>query len=175
LGYTGAETARDGAEPVIVGRVFGVHGLSGGVKAKVLSDVPHRFDVGQHLYIRDEPYCIASSAYIPSSQIILKFRGVDSPDAARLLVGELLTVPLASVPSPPEGEYFHFQLLGMRVLTEEGEDLGRVTEILETGSNDVYVVSGDAGQVLIPALVDVIRKVKVDEGLMVVRLLDGLR
>ena len=91
------------------------------------------------------------------------------------MVGQLLTVPLAAVPSPPEGEYFHYQLLGLRVLTEEGEELGRITEILETGSNDVYVVSGDAGQVLIPALAEVIRKVQVDEGQMVVRLLDGLR
>ena len=175
MGYTGAETVRDGAEPVVVGRIFGVHGLSGGVKAKVLSDVPHRFDVGQDLYIGDESYCITSSAHIPSAHVILMFRGVDSLDAARLLVGELLTVPLASVPSPPEGEYFHYQLLGLRVLTEEGEDLGQVSEILETGSNEVYVVSGDAGQLLIPALFDVVLKVQVDEGFMVVRLLDGLR
>ncbi len=175
MGYNGTETAGDEAESVTVGRIFDVHGLSGGVKTKVLSDVPHRFDVGQNLYIGDESYCITSSVHIPSAQVILKFRGVDSPDAARPLVGQLLTVPLAAVPSPPEGEYFHYQLLGLRVLTEEGEELGRITEILETGSNDVYVVSGDAGQVLIPALAEVIRKVQVDEGQMVVRLLDGLR
>ncbi len=175
MGYIGAESERDGGEPVAVGQVLGVHGLQGGVRAKVLSDVPHRFDVGQNLYIRDEAYSITSSARTPSAQVILKFQGIDSSDDARRLVGELLTVPLASVPSPPEGEYFHFQLLGLRVLTEEGEDLGRVSEILETGSNDVYIVSGEAGQLLIPALVDVIRKVQLDEGIMVVRLFDGLR
>ena len=175
MGHSGVDSERDGTEPVTVGHVLSVHGLSGDVRAKILSDVPHRFDTGQELYIRGEPYFVTSSTHTSSTQIILKFRGIDTSDEARPLVGEALTVPLASVPSPPEGEYFHYQLLGLRVLTEEGEYLGRITEILETGSNDVYVVSGDAGQVLIPALADVIRKVQVDEGLMEVRLLDGLR
>ena len=74
-----------------------------------------------------------------------------------------------------EGEYFHFQLLGLRVLTEEHEELGQITEILETGSNDVYVVSGPSGEVLVPALADVVREVRVNDGLMIVDLPDGLR
>ena len=86
-----------------------------------------------------------------------------------------MTVPEQSVPPLPEGEYFHFQLLGLRVLTEEGEDLGRVCEILETGSNDVYIVANDSGELLLPALADVVREVQVSEGLMVVRLPEGLR
>ena len=140
-----------------------------------MSDVPHRFDVGQSLTIRGKPYSIASSTRTPNSQVILKFQDVDSSDAVRDLVGEPVTVAEMSVPLLPEGEYFHFQLIGMRVLTEEGEYLGLVREILETGSNDVYVVSGESGEVLIPALVDVIRDVQVTEGVMVVRLLEGLR
>jgi 16S rRNA processing protein RimM len=63
----------------------------------------------------------------------------------------------------------------MKVLTEDGEYLGRLREILETGSNDVYVVSGDSGELLIPALANVILKVQVTEGVMVVRLMEGLR
>jgi len=75
----------------------------------------------------------------------------------------------------PEGEYFHFQLLGIKVLTEEGEELGRISDILETGSNDVYVVTGPTGEVLVPALADVIVKVDLDQGIMEVSLPDGLR
>ena len=141
----------------------------------VLSDVPHRFSGGQVLYIRGHPYTISSSIQTSSRQVILKFHGVDSPGVAQGLVGEPVTVPETSVPTLPEGEYFHFQLLGLRVLTEKGEDLGRVREILETGSNDVYVVSADSGELLIPALVDVIRNVRLDQGVMVVRLPEGLR
>ena len=65
--------------------------------------------------------------------------------------------------------------MGLRVQTDEGEDLGTLTEILETGSNDVYVVNGPGGSVLLPALSQVIRSVDLDRGLMTVHLLEGLR
>ena len=86
-----------------------------------------------------------------------------------------MTIPEASSPVLPEGEYYHYQLIGLRVLTEDGEDLGQVREILETGSNDVYVVSGESDELLLPALAEVILKVEVTEGVMVVRLMEGLR
>ena len=86
-----------------------------------------------------------------------------------------MTVPETAVPSLPEGEYFHYQIMGLQVLTEDGESLGRVSEILETGSNDVYVASGDSGELLIPALADVIREIRLSDGVMVVSLPDGLR
>ncbi len=160
---------------IAVGRIVGVHGLSGSVRALVLSDVPHRFDTGGSVYIQGVRHSITSSTPTPSRQVILKFHGIESPEAAQELVGQQLTVPEAAVPSLPEGEYFHYQLLDLRVFTEEGEDLGRLSEILETGSNDVYIVSDDNGELLIPALTDVICKVDLDAGVMVVRLPDGLR
>ena len=91
------------------------------------------------------------------------------------MAGCWITVPETSAPELPEGEYFHFQLLGLRVFTEAGEELGRLSEILETGSNDVYVVSGPDGQILVPALSEVIQEIKLSEKIMVVRLPDGLR
>ena len=60
-------------------------------------------------------------------------------------------------------------------MTDDSEELGRITEILETGSNDVYVVSRTGGEILVPALFDVIKEVRLAEGLMVVSLPDGLR
>lgn len=94
---------------------------------------------------------------------------------ARALVGHWLTAPPETSPDLPQGEYFHFQLIGLKAMTEEGEELGEVTEILATGSNDVYVVAGGQGEVLLPAISEVIREVDLDHGVMVVRLLEGLR
>ena len=169
------ESFIDRSQPITVGHIFSLHGVSGAIKARVLSDVSHRFDVGQVLYVHNNPYSIISSNRIPNEQIILRFLGVDSPAAAQSLVGEDMTVPETSVPHLPEGEYFHYQLVGLRVFTEQGEDLGELKEILETGSNDVYVVSSDSGELLIPALAEVIREVLVADGRMVVRLPPGLR
>ena len=162
-------------QQVIVGRVASAHGVSGGIMVNVLSDVPHRFDQGQALHIGDRSYSIAHSSLAPNGQVVLRLQGVDSVDAAKGLAGQPVTVPQSSVPPPREGEYYHFQLLGLKVLTDDGECLGRVKEILETGSNDVYVVSGESGEVLIPALTDVILEVRLDQGCMVVKLLEGLR
>ena len=91
--------------------------------AQVLSDVAHRFDSGQSLYIQGVSYLIASSTLTPHRQVILKFHGIESAEAAQGLVGQELTVPEAAVTTLPEGEYFHYQLLGLRVITEEGEEL----------------------------------------------------
>jgi 16S rRNA processing protein RimM len=117
------------------------------------------------------------SASIPtrSNQVILKLEGIDSPEAARELVGQWLTAPPETSPQLPAGEYFHYQLLGLRVITEEGEGLGEISEILQTGSNDVYVVSGEKGELLIPAISQVVRNIDLDNQLMMVNLLEGLR
>ena len=169
------ECSPDCSQPVIVGQIASVHGLLGSVRVKVLSDVPHRFDVGQSLFIREQSYTITSSAPTRNDQVILKFEGVDSLVSAQGLVGQSVAVPEASTPLLPEGEYYHYQLVGLKVLTEDGEYLGQIREILETGSNDVYVVTGESGELLLPALADVILKVQVTEGVMVVRLMEGLR
>ena len=165
----------NGSEPIAVGEVLGSHGLSGEVRARVLSGVPHRFDAGQEIYILGIPYRIAKSSRSRSNQVILQLHGLATYEAARALMGQSITVPPEAVPQLPDGEYFHFQLLGLRVLTQEGEDLGRLGDILVTGSNDVYVVSGPGGEVLVPALAGVIMNVELDQGIMVVSLPEGLR
>ena len=142
---------------------------------RLFSDDPHRFDPEKVLYCNDSPLQIESSNINRTRQAILKFDGIDSPDAAQNLVGRWLTIPKDTVAELPEGEYFHFQLLGLRVITDENEELGEVTEVIETGSNDVYVVDGAGGQLLLPAIANVVREVKIEEGVMVVHLMEGMR
>lgn len=160
---------------IIVGCVIRAHGLNGQLRVKVMSDVPQRFDPGGVVYIGGAPFTIAESGFFRHGQILLKLLGIEDSAAAQQMVEEMITVPVAAAPPLPEGEWFHFQLLGLRVLTDEGEDLGEITDILETGSNDVYVVSEGKSEILIPALKSVINEVRLDDGVMVVSLPDGLR
>ena len=164
-----------GSEPIAVGEVLGSHGLWGELRARVLSDVPHRFDADQEIHILGIPYRIAKSSRSRSNQVILQLHGLGTMEAARALMGQLITVPPEAVPQLPDGEYYHFQLLGLKVLTQDGEDLGSIEDILVTGSNDVYVVTGPTGEVLVPALVNVIVNVDLEQGMMVVSLPEGLR
>ncbi len=159
----------------VVGRVLGSHGVFGQVRAQVLTDLPYRFDPGEVLFLQDEPYRIQSSSRGSGDTVILKLEGVAGPAAARALAGQELFAQAEDSPDLAEGEYFHYQLIGMQVFTEEGEDLGRIKEIIITGSNDVYVVSGPNGEILLPAISQVVLRVDTTLGIMRVRLMEGLR
>jgi 16S rRNA processing protein RimM len=78
------------------------------------------------------------------------------------------------LPKPDEGEYYWADLIGLRVSTEAGDDLGTLREIIETGSNDVYVVKGACREFLIPATDDVVRGIDLDAGTMTVSPLEGM-
>jgi 16S rRNA processing protein RimM len=167
---------------VTVGRILGAHGRDGGVRVKVVSDVPGRFDAGNSLSVsqdatvaEDQTFQIAMSRSIGKDELIIWFKGFRDRGQAEKLRGLWLCVAQSEVPSADEGEYFHYQLIGLKVRTVAGEELGELAEILETGSNDVYVVSGLAGEILVPALSRVVREIDVAGGLMVVDLPEGLR
>ena len=106
---------------------------------------------------------------------MLKLEGINSRSEAESLRDSFLMVPEDMVPPLPEGEYYHFQIIDMQVYTQEREYLGQITQILSTGSNDVYVVSHDGQELLIPALDEVIKEVDVERGMMTVELPEGLR
>ena len=159
----------------VVGIILGPHGVNGEVRVRVLSDVPNRFNPGESLLLRDRERTIESSSFSNRGALLLKLEGVDTPAAARELTGLELTARTDSSPPLPEGEYFHYQLMGLQVVTDEGESLGQISEIIATGSNDVYVVSGPNGDILLPALAQVILNVDLRLGAMTVRLMEGLR
>ena len=162
-------------DSVIVARVIGPHGSDGGLNIHLMSDLPGRFDVGRELLIDRLPYLIADSRQTgPSTRLIL-LEGIPTRHRASSLTGKYLSAHPEDGVSLEEGEYYHYQLIGMKVITEQGEDLGEIQEILETGSNDVYIVQGGGSELLIPATVQVVIAVDVAAGSMLVRLPDGLR
>ena len=162
-------------EPVIVARVIRAHGVDGTLGIHLLSDVPGRFEPGRSLMINNLSFQIAFFRSTGPSDGLIRLTGISTRQHATSLAGQYIYAPLDDSPEPEEGEYFHYQLIGMRVLTESGEYLGIIQEILETGSNDVYIVRGETGELLIPATAQVVMQVDVGGNEMTVRLLDGLR
>ena len=160
---------------IVVGKVLGPKGLKGEIKVEPISDSPGRFAPGGILYAKDRPHQILRSTQLSVGQLALKLQGIDSRDDAEHLRGVTLLVPEDTALPLPEGEYYHFQILDMTVYTPEKECLGRVTEILSTGSNDVYVVSSDGKELLVPALEDVVKEVDVARKTITVELPEGLR
>lgn len=168
-------------DAIVVAQVLGAHGKDGGLTVRVLSDVPGRLDAGRIVLDGARPYRILHSRPAAPGACLLRLEGLVSRRQAAQLTGRWLTIPAAETPPLPDGEYFHHQLIGMTVRTAAGETLGQIREILETGSNDVYIVGRDSGagapsaELLLPATAQVVRQVDVAARLMVVELPDGLR
>jgi len=156
-----------------VGRVLGPWGLRGDVKVESLTDFPQRFAAGGRLCAGGATYVGERSRW-QRGHVVLKLAGIDSATAADALRDRLLEVPEDELHPLGEGEYYHFQILGLEVLTTSGENLGRVEQIISTGSNDVFVVRGPRGEVLIPALADVVKSVDPAAGRIEVEVVEGL-
>jgi 16S rRNA processing protein RimM len=107
-------------------------------------------------------------------RLLVRFEEVPDRTAAEALAGAYLFVAADSSPALPEGEFWPHQILGAEVRLESGGSLGRVTEIVRTQANDVWVTSGPDGEALIPALRDVVVSVDAAAGLVVVREVPGL-
>jgi 16S rRNA processing protein RimM len=106
--------------------------------------------------------------------LILQVDGVDDRDAADLLREQYVMVALEDAVPLDDDEFYLFQAIGLAVYTDDGESLGAVVDVLETGANDVYVVQGPRGEVLLPAIDECIVDVDIDAGKMTVHLMDGL-
>ncbi len=165
----------DDAAHIVVGVIRSAWGLRGDVSVEPLSDAPDRFAPGGVLYLRGKPVRIERAR--PAKRgLLLKLDAVADRTQAEALRGERLTILPDQAEPLPDGVYYHYQIIGMRVQTDEGEPLGVITEIIVTGGNDVYVIAKPGSRdLLIPALPDVVLDVDVPNGLMLVSLPDGLR
>lgn len=159
---------------VAVGLILAPWGRAGDLKVQPLTDFPQRFAPGCRLYIDDEPYVIERCQW-RRGYAYLKLSGIDDTDAAKALRQRLLEIPESELMSLAEDEYYHFQILGLEVQSTEGEALGTVVEVISTGGNDVFLVRGPEGELLIPAVDDVIRGIDLKTGRMEVELVEGLR
>jgi len=163
------------ASHLAVGRILGVHGIRGELKVEVLTDFVQRFAPGSNLLLEGEEIeREVSSARSHKTYLLVKLRGLDSRTEAEQLYGRYLLVPRDKAEVLPEGEYYTDELVGLRIITTDGVELGQLTEVLWTTANEVYVVDGPFGEVLLPAIADVVQEVDLQNGEMLVNLLPGL-
>ena len=166
-------------QPILVGSVARPHGLKGEVVVDVLSEVPERFAPGKSMTARPKagaPRGVKVASARPfGDRLLVRFEGYATREDALTLHGADLTVARGETAPKAEGRLYRFELLGLRVRSREGADLGEVADVFATGSNDVYVVRGPAGELLLPALASVILEIDVDRGVMLVEVPPGLR
>lgn len=168
-------------EPVVylaVGTLRRSHGIRGDLLLDVMTDFPERLKPGTTIYLGDQKQPLKITRRRPHNEgLILGFEGISNAEQAAKYRPQTVYVSAEDRPPLPEGEYYHHQVLGLKVIDESGTVLGVITEIIETGANDVYVVTNadpQAREILIPAIKQVLLDVDLDEKTMYVHLLPGL-
>ncbi len=161
-----------------VGKLRRPHGVRGEILLEVLTDFPERFQAGAVVYVgpRRVPLTLRSVRAFRDDLLLVAFEGYADRDAVGVLRNQLVLVPAEEAPPLAEDEVYYHQLLGLQVVTDQGRPLGRLVEILETGANEVYIVRPEEGgpEILLPAIDEVVLKVDLEQGVMVVHLLEGL-
>lgn len=173
----GSETGRQRSEPtfLLLGRVSRPHGLRGDLFVQVPLGAPPRLDDVRRLFLGPEaaPYRLQTYRF-HRKQLLVKLGGVDDREMAAALRGQLVQISVADAAPLQPDEYYVRQLLGLQVLSESGELLGELAEVIATGANDVYLVRREERDLLLPAIKDVILRVDLEAGEMRVCLPPGL-
>ena len=160
-------------EYVTIGQILAPWGIKGKLKVEVITDFPQRFTPCSKIYINHQPMTIDSAEW-HKGKAIIKLNTIDSIEEAQRLRGQAIEIHHSQLQPLPEGQYYHSQLIGLEVETTQGELLGNITQILPAKSNDIYVVSGDRGEILIPAIEDVVKSIDPNKGRMVIEPIEGL-
>ncbi|MBT0663216.1 16S rRNA processing protein RimM [Geobacter pelophilus] len=163
---------------ILLGKVSGTHGIRGELRIYCYSG-----DYGTLMGLRtlqlrgatgDVLNAEMDSARLHGGKAIVKLKRFDSINDVSHLVGRELVIHRDQLPETDEGEYYWHDLIGLTVVTDDGLELGTLSEIFDTGSNDVYVVRNGKREYLIPALVDVVREIDLTSRIMKVTPLEGL-
>jgi 16S rRNA processing protein RimM len=159
-----------------VGRVARSHGLKGELRVAAFAAGAPNLRPGRRPLLGGIPVLITGSRPNGEAWIIATDALRDRTEAEAFR-GQLLEVPDGEVEREAADSYFIHELIGLRVITEDGEELGVLSEVLQPGANDVYVVTGPRGEVLVPAIADVVTSIDLPVGVMVITpppgLLDG--
>ncbi|MDD6056824.1 MAG: ribosome maturation factor RimM [Clostridiales bacterium] len=162
-----------------VGIITSMHGVRGEVKVFPTTDDLARFKELQSVILdmgKEKKHLEIEGVKFFKNMVILKFKGIDNRNDAEQYRKKSLYVTRENAVKLKEDEYFIADLIGLSVLSDEGEDLGELVEVLQTGANDVYVLHKEgSSDILLPAIKDCVREVDLQGGRMVVHLLAGLR
>lgn len=161
-----------------IGQIVNTFGIKGMVKIKPFTDDINRFDRLKKIYISNKngkkEYQIQEIKY-HKNMVLMKLEGVDTPEQADLLRQSYLLVDRADEEPLEEGVYYIVDLLGLEVYTDDNKLLGKVDDIFNTGSNDIYVVKDEMGkQILLPGIPNVLKNVDLEKGRITVHLIPGL-
>ncbi len=162
-----------------VGVITSTHGIRGEVKVFPTTDDVNRFKKLKQVILdngKERRDLEIASVKFFKNMVILKFKGIDNINDVEKYKQSPLFVTRENAVPLGDNEYFIADLIGLKVSSDEGEDLGEIVDVLQTGANDVYIIKKKGmDDLLVPAIKDCIKEISIEEGTMLVHLLPGLR
>jgi 16S rRNA processing protein RimM len=167
----------EAGEDLVLGRIVRPHGVRGMLLVDGYTDVIRALKPASEILLGPNKVpAVVRSFRAHRARYLLSIEGCDDRDMAETWRGQDIFLPLEDAEPLPEGVYYHWQILGLTVATQEGELLGTVDQILETGANDVYIVRSETGEeLLLPAIESVILRTDLENRQLTVRLIPGMR
>ena len=165
------------AEWATIGKVVALFGVHGELKVLSLTDIPNRFAELDAVYLGPDHirYAIQSARPYKGEMVVLKLAGIEDANTAETLRNFDITIPLNQLAKLPPDSYYQHDILGLHVSTLEGRDVGKIVDIMITGSNDVYIINAaDGRQVLVPAIKEVVKQVDLIRKMMYIEPIRGL-
>lgn len=161
---------------VVIGKFRKPHGVRGEVRMSVLTDFPELMEIGQMVYVGDtyQPFKIKNTRW-HGGDLLVSLEELDDRTAVEIFRNVMVYMNSEDMPPTEEGEYYLHQLLGLEVVTDEGENLGVIKEVIITGANDVYLVDPPEGkEILLPATEEVVLDINLEDGTILVHIIPGL-
>lgn len=159
---------------VAVGVIVAPWGIRGDLKVRLMTDYPERFVRGHFVIGGNTRYRVSGSRQLSGDMAVVTLEGVSTRDAAEALRDVILNVLESDLPDLEDDTYYYHQIVGLRAVDESGKEIGTVSDIIATGANDVYVVDTPDGELMLPAIEDVVKLIDIAAGRMVVEVLPGL-
>lgn len=156
-----------------VGKIVNTHGIKGELKILPLTDDMTRFEDLEYVYVEKQKIEIEDVWY-KKNFVMLKFKGFDNINDVLCFKGKYVYVDKENAIELPEDTYFIFQIIGLNVYLKNGKFLGEIKDVIQTGSNDVYVVKNDNREYLIPAIKEVIKEINLDDKKVIINPLEGM-
>jgi 16S rRNA processing protein RimM len=158
---------------IVIGQTVNVFGIKGEIKIIPFTESFEIFERSPALIFGESPYKV-SRIRIHKGAVLASLEGIDTREKAAELVGRLVKTEDKYLSPKEEDEYYWYELIGMKVTTVTGRDLGEVTQITPTGANDVLHVSNAAGEILLPMTDEVVVHIDTETNTMIVDPLEGL-
>ncbi|CAG9363701.1 16S rRNA processing protein RimM [Clostridium perfringens] len=152
---------------LVVGQIINTHGLRGEMKVMPLTEDMRRFDYLEYVILKGQKIKVEGVKYF-KDKVILKLEGINSIEEAEKLKRIYLEIEREDAIELEEDEYFIVDLVGCTVVDTEGFEYGKIKDVIQTPSNDVYWVQGKK-EVLVPVLKDIVLDINMDEKLITIR------